>query len=100
MGAGRRGPGSGPPADPRHRQGLPPARSDSLPRHRLDSFHAEVLDRDALDARLAASLSQRVRRNAPDEANSRRTTDAMAPAPYEPIEFSVSPPLDNWFVNQ
>lgn len=73
----------------RRRQGLPPARPDSLLRRsQSDLLQADDLYRAALDARLGASIDQLVRRrNAPDWDDPRLTTEGMALVPYEPIDF-------------
>jgi hypothetical protein len=73
----------------RHRQGLPPARPDSLlQRSQSDLLQADDLYRSALNERLGASLSELVRRwNAPDWSDPRRTIDGMALVPYALIDF-------------
>ncbi len=73
----------------RHRQGLPPARPDSLlQRSQADLLQADDLYRSALNERLGASLSELVRRrNAPDWSDPRRTIDGMALVPYALIDF-------------
>jgi hypothetical protein len=73
----------------RRRQGLPPARPDSLLRRtQADLLQADDLYRAALNARLGASLSALVKRmNAPDWTDPRRTIDGMALVPYALIDF-------------
>jgi hypothetical protein len=73
----------------RRRQGLPPARPDSLLRRtQSDLLQADDLYRSALDARLGSSLAELIRRrNASDWDDPRRTIDGMAPVPYALIDF-------------
>jgi hypothetical protein len=73
----------------RHRQGLPPARPDSLlQRSQSDLLQADDLYRSALNERLGASLAELVRRrNAPDWSDPRRTIDGMALVRYALIDF-------------
>lgn len=73
----------------RRRQGLPPARPDSLLRRsQADLLQADDLYRSALDARLRASISQLIkRRGSPDWDDPRRTIDGLAPVPYDAIDF-------------
>jgi hypothetical protein len=73
----------------RRRQGLPPARPDSLLRRtQSDLLQADDLYRAALDARLGSSLAELIRRrNAPDWDDPRRTIDGMATVPYALIDF-------------
>jgi hypothetical protein len=73
----------------RRRQGLPPARPDSLLRRtQSDLLQADDLYRAALDARLGSSLAELVRRrNDPLWDDPRRTVDGMAPVPYALIDF-------------
>ncbi len=73
----------------RRRQGLPPARPDSLlGRSQTDLLQADDLYRAALDARLRASLAGLVKWwNAPDWSNPRRSVDGMILVPYALIDF-------------
>jgi hypothetical protein len=73
----------------RRRQGLPPARPDSLLRRRqADLLQADDLYRSALVARLRSGIAQLLRRrDAPDWDDPRRTADGMALVPYAAIDF-------------
>jgi hypothetical protein len=73
----------------RRRQGLPPARPDSLLRRTQgDLLQADDLYRSALDARLRTSLNSLIRRyNTPEWSDPRRTIDGMALISYEWIDF-------------
>jgi hypothetical protein len=73
----------------RRRQGLPPARPDSLlHRTQTELLQADDLYRSALDARLGTSLAALIRRyNAPDWSDPLRTIDGMALIPYDLIDF-------------
>ncbi|MEO6809217.1 MAG: vWA domain-containing protein [Isosphaeraceae bacterium] len=73
----------------RHRQGLPPARADSLlHRSQADLLQADDLYRSTLDARLRQSIAQLVRRrNAPDWDDPARTIDGLALVSYESLDF-------------
>lgn len=73
----------------RRRQGLPPAREDSLLRRsQADLLQADDLYRAALDARLSAGLRQLIaRRNAVAWDDPAQTVDGMATVPYEAIDF-------------
>ncbi|HEX8200538.1 MAG TPA: vWA domain-containing protein [Isosphaeraceae bacterium] len=73
----------------RRRQGLPPARPDSLLRRsQADLLQADDLYRAALNARLGASLDALIRRrNAPDWDDPRRAIDGLALVPYASIDF-------------
>jgi hypothetical protein len=73
----------------RRRQGLPPARADSLLRRtQSELLQADNLYRSALDARLGASLAALIRRyNAPDWSDPKKTIDGMALVDYALIDF-------------
>lgn len=73
----------------RRRQGLPPARPDSLLlRTQADLLQADDLSRAALNDRLAATLSELIkRRNSAAWDDPRRTIDGMALIPYALIDF-------------
>ena len=73
----------------RRRQGLPPARADSLlGRTQADLLQADDLYRSALDSRLSATLAALVRRHrATDWSDPRRTIDGMGLVPYALIDF-------------
>ncbi len=73
----------------RRRQGLPPARPDSLLRRtQVDLLQADETYRAALEARLSAAIEQLVRRrNDADWNDGTRLLDGMALVPYEPIDF-------------
>ena len=73
----------------RRRQGLPPARPDSLLRRtQTELLQADDLYRSALDTRLGASLAALVRRfRAPEWSDPRKTIDGMRLVPYELIDF-------------
>ena len=73
----------------RRRQGLPPARPDSLlNRTQAELLQADDLYRSALDNRLGTTLAALIRRyNAPDWSDPRRTIDGMATIPYDLIDF-------------
>ena len=73
----------------RRRQGLPPARPDSLLRRtQADLLQADDLYRSALDTRLSATLAALVRRHrATDWSDPRRTIDGMGLVPYALIDF-------------
>jgi hypothetical protein len=73
----------------RRRQGLPPARPDSLlHRSQADLLQADDLYRSTLDARLRLSIAQLVRRrNAPDWDDPARTIDGLALVPYKSLDF-------------
>lgn len=73
----------------RRRQGLPPARADSLLRRsRVDLLQVDDLYRSTLDARLRLGIAQLVRRrNAPDWDNPARTMDGLALVPYSSLDF-------------
>ncbi|SIO64723.1 von Willebrand factor type A domain-containing protein [Singulisphaera sp. GP187] len=73
----------------RRRQGLPPARPESLlHRTQADLLQADDTSRAALNDRLAATLSELVkRRNSSDWDDPRRTVDGMALVPYALIDF-------------
>jgi hypothetical protein len=73
----------------RRRQGLPPARPDSLLRRtQSELLQSDDLYRSALDNHLGASLARLIRRyNAPDWSDPRRTIDGMGLVAYELIDF-------------
>jgi hypothetical protein len=73
----------------RRRQGLPPARPDSLLRRtQADLLQADDLYRSALDTRLSTSLAALVRRHrATDWSDPRRTIDGMGLVPYALVDF-------------
>jgi hypothetical protein len=73
----------------RRRQGLPPARPDSLLRRtQAELLQADDLYRSALDTRLSATLAALVRRyGESDWSDPRRTTDGMGLVPYALIDF-------------
>ncbi|WP_406696617.1 VWA domain-containing protein [Singulisphaera sp. Ch08] len=73
----------------RRRQGLPPARPDSLlHRTQADLLQADDISRAALNDRLATTLSELIkRRNSSDWGDPRRTIDGMALIPYSLIDF-------------
>jgi hypothetical protein len=73
----------------RRRQGLPPARPDSLLRRTQgELLQADDLYRSALNNRLATTLAALVRRyRASDWSDPRRTIDGMGLVPYEWIDF-------------
>lgn len=73
----------------RRRQGLPPARPDSLMlRTQADLLQADDLYRTALNRKLSASLAELVRfRDSPDWSNSKRSIDGMMMVPYRMIDF-------------
>jgi hypothetical protein len=73
----------------RRRQGLPPARADSLLRRtQADLLQAEDLYRQALNERLGQTIAQLIRRrNAGDWDDPKRTIDGMALVPYAVIDF-------------
>jgi hypothetical protein len=73
----------------RRRQGLPPARPDSLLRRsQADLLQADDVTRAALEDRLRASLLQLTKRkNAPDWNDPRRVTEGMALVPFSAIDF-------------
>lgn len=73
----------------RRRQGLPPARPDSLLRaSQADLLRSDDLTLAALDARLRAGLLQLTRRlQDPDWDDPRRTVDGMALVPFAAIDF-------------
>jgi hypothetical protein len=73
----------------RRRQGLPPARPDSVLRAtQADLLQADDLTRAALDERLGACIERLIgRRNEPDWDDPRRTLDGMATVPYAWIDF-------------
>jgi hypothetical protein len=73
----------------RRRQGLPPARADSLlHRTQADLLQADELYRAALDARLGASLAALIHRyQATDWSDPARTIDGMGLIPYSLIDF-------------
>lgn len=73
----------------RRRQGLPPARSDSLlQRTQSDLLQADETSRAALNDRLASTLAELIkRRNSSGWDDPRRTIDGMALIPYSLIDF-------------
>lgn len=73
----------------RRRQGLPPARPDSLLRRtQADLLQSDDAYRSALNSRLAATLSELIRRrNSIDWNNPRTTIDGMALVPYSLFDF-------------
>jgi hypothetical protein len=73
----------------RRRQGLPPARADSLLlRTQSDLLQADDSYRAALNTRLATSLAELIRfRNSADWSNPKRTIDGMMMIPYAAIDF-------------
>jgi hypothetical protein len=73
----------------RRRQGLPPARPDSLLRRtQADLLQADDLYRQALNERLGQTIAQLIRRrNAGDWDDPKRTIDGMALVPYAIIDF-------------
>lgn len=73
----------------RRRQGLPPARPDSLLlRTQADLLQADDSYRAALDQRLGATIERLIRRrNDPDWDNPKRTIQGMSLVPYELIDF-------------
>lgn len=73
----------------RRRQGLPPARSDSLlQRTQADLLQADETTRTALDQRLAATLRTLIqRRNSTAWNDPRQTVDGMTLIPYDLIDF-------------
>jgi hypothetical protein len=73
----------------RRRQGLPPARPDSLlHRTQADLLQADELYRSALDARLSATLAALIQRyQARDWSDPTRTIDGMGLIPYSLIDF-------------
>ncbi|WP_020465659.1 vWA domain-containing protein [Singulisphaera acidiphila] len=73
----------------RRRQGLPPARADSLlHRTQADLLQADETSRAALNDRLATTLAELIkRRNSSDWDDPRRTIDGMALVPYSLIDF-------------
>jgi hypothetical protein len=73
----------------RRRQGLPPARADSLlHRTQAELLQADELYRSALDARLGATLAALIQRyQATDWSDPRRTIDGMGLIPYSLIDF-------------
>lgn len=73
----------------RARQGLPPARRDSLlMRTQADLLQADDATRAALDARLRSALVKLIeRRNAGDWDDPRRTVEGMAGVPYEWLDW-------------
>lgn len=73
----------------RRRQGLPPARADSLLRAtQKDLLQADPATRAALDERLGESIERLIgRRNEADWDDPRRTVDGMALVPFEWIDF-------------
>lgn len=73
----------------RRRQGIPPARPDSLLRTtQRDILQADDLTRAALDERLGTCIERLVGRRAEaDWDQPGRTLDRMAPVPYEWIDF-------------
>ena len=73
----------------RSRQGLPPAKPDSLLlRTQTDLLQADETTRAALDARLGSVLRKMIeRRNADDWNDPRRTIDGMAGVPYEWLDW-------------
>jgi len=86
----RRGPGNRTFADHlRRRQGLPPARADSLLRRsQSDILRSDDLTLAALDEKLRASLARLTARLLdPDWQDPRRTIDGMALVPFEAIDF-------------
>ncbi len=73
----------------RSRQGLPPARADSLMlRTQTDLLQADQSAREALDARLRSALRMMIdRRNSPVWEDPRRTVDGMAGIPYSWLDW-------------
>jgi hypothetical protein len=73
----------------RRRQGLPPARPDSLLRRtQADLLQADDSYRQALEDRLAHAIAELVRRrNEPDWDDPKRTIEGMALVPYDFIDF-------------
>jgi hypothetical protein len=73
----------------RRRQGLPPARADSLlHRTQAELLQADDLYRATLDARLGATLAALVHRyQSSDWSDPRRTSDGMGLIPYSLIDF-------------
>lgn len=73
----------------RRRQGLPPARSDSLLRRtQADLLQADELDRRALNERLSSSLSALIsRRNSPDWDDPKRLIEGMGLVPFALLDF-------------
>jgi hypothetical protein len=73
----------------RRRQGLPPARPDSLlHRTQAELLQADEIYRAALDARLGATLAALIHRyQAKDWSDPRRTIDGMGLIPYALIDF-------------
>jgi hypothetical protein len=73
----------------RRRQGLPPARAESLlHRTQAELLQADELYRSALDSRLGATLAALIHRyQAEDWSDPRRTIDGMGLIPYSLIDF-------------
>lgn len=73
----------------RRRQGLPPARPDSLLRTtQNDLLQADDLTRAAIDQRLGATIGRLIQRRAEiDWDDPRRTLDGLAPVPYDWIDY-------------
>jgi hypothetical protein len=71
------------------RQGLPPARSDSLLRRtQADLLQADDLDRRALNDRLGSTLRALIsRRNAPDWDDPNRLIEGMGLVPFSLLDF-------------
>lgn len=71
----------------RRRQGLPPARPDSLLRRtQADLLQADDLDRSALDAKLRSSIAGLVQLR-DSWSDPLLTADGLAPVPYDLIDF-------------